>query len=121
MTQDPPPAVSENDTRTSLFIVGVMVLELIFGHNIEACSFRHLYYGPDNRPNGQTDVSTARKWAQKVLGECGAEITDVVRRCLDCSFGPRPSIQDKRFREAVYEGVVRPLANNLKAWQVVMS
>lgn len=115
---DPPPSVPEEDTRASLFTVGVIILELIFGHNIEACSFRHLYYGSNNQPNDQTNVSTARKWSQKVLGECGVEIADVVRRCLDCSFGPRPNLKDKRFREAVYDGVIRPLADHLKIWQV---
>jgi hypothetical protein len=119
-SNDPFPPISEEDTRTSLFTVGVIILELIFGHNIESCSFRHLYYGANNQPNDQTDISTARKWAQKVLGECGVEIADVVRRCLDCSFGPRPSFEDKRFREAVYEGVIRQLTDHLKTWQVVM-
>lgn len=110
----------QENTRAALFAVGMIVLELIFGHNIESCSFRHLYYGVNNQPNDQTDICTARKWAQKVLGECGVEIADVVRRCLDCSFGPRPNFQDLRFREAVYEGVIKPLADYQKAWQVVM-
>ena len=116
----PPPSVSEEEIRASLFSVGVVILELIFGHTIQACTFRHLYYGSNNQPNDLTDVSTARKWSQKVLGECGAEIADVVRRCLDCSFGPRPNLKDTRFREAVYEGVIRPLADYLKTWQVVI-
>ena len=117
---EPPSSAPEEDARESLFTVGVMILELIFGHNIEACSFRHLYYGSDNLPNDQTNVSTARKWSQKVLGECGVEIADVVRRCLDCSFGPRPNLKDKRFKEAVYEGVIKPLADHLKIWQVAI-
>ncbi|CAD6582253.1 MAG: hypothetical protein ASARMPREDX12_000882 [Alectoria sarmentosa] len=116
----PPPFIREEETRACLFTVGVIILELVFGHNIEACSFRHLYYGSNNQPNDQTEVSTARKWSQKVLGECGIEIADVVRRCLDCSFGPRPDLKDKRFREAVYDGVIRPLADHLKIWQVTM-
>lgn len=115
-----PTVYDEENTRAALFTVGIIVLELIFGHNIESCSFRHLYYGVNNQPNDQTDICTARKWAQKVLGECGVEIADVVRRCLDCSFGPRPNFQDKRFREAVYEGVIKLLADYQKAWQVVM-
>lgn len=118
--QGTPPSISEEETRASLFAVGVIILELIFGHNIEACSFRPHYYGPDNQPNDQTDVSTARKWSQKVLGECGVEIADVVRRCLDCSFGPEPNLRDTRFKQAVYDGVIRPLADHLKAWQVTI-
>ena len=117
---EPSPLALEEDARDSLFTVGVIILELIFGHNIEDCDFRHFYYGSDNLPNDQTNTSTARKWSQKVLGECGVEIADVVRRCLDCSFGPRPNLRDKRFREAVYEGVIRPLADHLKIWKVDM-
>ena len=113
-----PPSISEQETRASLFTVGVIILELVFGHNIEACSFRHHYYGSDNQPNDQTDLCTARRWSQQVLGECGIEIADVVRRCLDCSFGPAPNLRDTRFKQAVYDGVVRPLADYLKAWQV---
>ena len=117
---EPSASALEEDARDSLFTVGVIILELIFGHNIEACDFRHSYYGSDNLPNDQTNISTARKWSQKVLGECGVEIADVVRRCLDCSFGPRPNLRDKRFKEAVYEGVIRPLADHLKIWKVDM-
>ena len=115
-----PPSTAEEDTRASLFTIGVIILELIFGHNIEDCAFRRAYYGANNQPNDQTDVSTARKWSQKVLAECGADIADVVRRCLDCSFGPRPDLKDRRFREAVYDGVIRPLADRLKTWEVVV-
>lgn len=114
------PLLSEEDTRHSLFVLGVIILELIFGHSIEKCAFRSHYYGADNKPNDQTDVSTARKWSLKVLGESGVEIADVVRRCLDCSFGPRPNFTDKRFREAVYTGVIQPLQDYLKTWQVVI-
>ena len=117
---EPSPSALEEDARDCLFTVGVIILELIFGHNIEACDFRHSYYGSDNLPNDQTNISTARKWSQKVLGECGIEIADVVRRCLDCSFGPRPNLKDKRFKEAVYEGVIKPLADHLKIWKVDM-
>jgi hypothetical protein len=112
---------SEEDTRACLFVVGVMILELVFGHSIEKCRFRRDYYGKDGKPNDQTDVSTARKWATKVLGESGANIADVVRRCLDCSFGPRPIFSDVRFREAVYDGVIKPLATYSRVWPEVMS
>jgi hypothetical protein len=110
----------EEHTRACLFTVGVMILELIFGHNLEDCRFRQEYYGSDNKPNDQTDVCTARRWAKSVLGESGANVADVVRRCLDCSFGPRPNFGDVRFRESVYEGVVKPLADYSKAWPEVM-
>ncbi|KAF2396577.1 hypothetical protein EJ06DRAFT_569315 [Trichodelitschia bisporula] len=116
---DPPVTASEEDTRAALFAVGIITLELIFGHTIESCEFRGRYYGPDNKPNDHTDVCTARTWAKRVLSECGAQLDDVVRRCLDCAFEPRPNLLDKRFREAVYAGVVQPLAESLKPWKAV--
>ena len=114
------PSDPEQESRSSVFTVGVVILELIFEHTIEDCSFRHLYHGPNGQPNDQTDVSTAHKSAEKVLGECGPDIADVVRRCLNCSFGPRPNFKDRGFREAVYEGVIKPFADYLEIWQVAM-
>lgn len=111
---------NEEETRTRLFTLGVMILELMFGHTIEACQFRREYLGADGRPNDQTDASTARRWSRRVLGESGADMSDVVRRCLDCSFGPQPSFADGRFREAVYAGVILPLASYTKLWPEVM-
>lgn len=69
------------------------------------------------RPNDQTDVSTARKWSQKVLGEREVEIADVVQRCPGCSFGSKLSFTDKRFREVVYAGIIQPLQDYLKTGQ----
>ncbi|KAI7781263.1 hypothetical protein LA080_014922 [Diaporthe eres] len=120
---DPDPTAqrdNEEETRTRLFTLGVMILELIFGHTIEACQFRREYLGADGRPNDQTDVSAARRWSRRVLGESGPDVSDVVRRCLDCSFGPQPSFADARFREAVYVGVILPLSDYTKLWPEVM-
>ncbi|KAI1126862.1 hypothetical protein F5Y10DRAFT_243894 [Nemania abortiva] len=95
------------------------IFELIFGHNIEDCIFRRGYFGYDNKPTDQTDISIARKCADSVLGETGPLIDDAVRRCLDCSFGPKPDFRDIRFRESVYEGVIKPLAEYKKTWPEV--
>lgn len=110
----------EDEARDCLFSVGIMIVELIFGYNIESCNFHHEFYGPNNQPNDLTDVATARKLAKKVLGDSGAEISDVVMRCLYCNFGLKPNFQDKRFKEAIYEGVIRPLTDYMKVWQPVM-
>ncbi|KAI3543763.1 hypothetical protein CSPX01_06086 [Colletotrichum filicis] len=114
-----PKNISEQTARDYLFTVGVIVLELIFGHDIGHCRFRKDYL-QDNRPNELTDMLTAQRWAKKVLGESGPNIADVVRRCLDCSFGPRPVLSDVRFRESIYEGVIKPLASYAKIWPEVM-
>ncbi|OQD62752.1 hypothetical protein PENPOL_c011G09138 [Penicillium polonicum] len=112
---------SLEETRSCLFTVGVIILELVFGQNIESCTFHKDYYGADNLPIDQTEISTARRWAKTVLGECGADIDDVVRRCLDCSVGPKPSFTDVRFKEAVYEGVIKPSVDYSKVLPEVVS
>ena len=114
------PVSEEEFAQQALFKVGVIILELIFGCNIEQCSLREEYLGEGKQPNDQTDICTARKWSRKVLGECGPEISDAVRRCLNCSFGPKPCMLDKQFREAIYEGVIKPLAQYSLCWQPVM-
>lgn len=119
--ENPSPQQQLDQARECLLTLGIMILELIFDQAIEDCDFRRKYYGVDGRPNDQTDVSTARHWARKVLGNSGPEISEVVRRCLDCSFGPEPNFADVRFREAVFEGVIKPLKNYAKTWQEVMS
>ncbi|KAK1840535.1 hypothetical protein CCHR01_16845 [Colletotrichum chrysophilum] len=112
--------LSEQEVRDYLVAVGIIVLELIFGHDIRHCTFRNDYLR-DGQPNEFTDVLTAKRWAKKVLGESGPNIADVVRRCLDCSFGPRPVFSDVRFRESVYEGVIKPLATYSKIWPEVIA
>jgi hypothetical protein len=107
----------EEDTRAALFTIGITILELIFGQPITACPFRKNYYGPDGKPNDLTDANTAEKWSKTVLGEYGPEISEVIRRCLHCSFGPAPNMSNPRFREALYQGVVCPLADALKPWE----
>ena len=114
-------AFSEEDNRRSLFSLGVVVLELILGSPLGECTFRKDYLAPNGVPNDETDARTARKWAQKVLPECGVEIADVVRRCLDCSFRRRPDLSDRKFRETVFAGVVTPLCNFLGALSTVKS
>ncbi|KAK5999132.1 hypothetical protein PT974_01521 [Cladobotryum mycophilum] len=115
-----PYQLSEEDTRDCLLNVGVIILELIFGQNIEDCGFYKDYCGKDGKPNDQTDMSAARKWSKKVVRDSGVNIYDVVRRCLDCSFGPKPNFSDVRFRESVYEGVIKPLANYSDVWPEVI-
>ena len=107
---------TEDEARACLFKVGIIILELIFGQNIEDCSFRKEYYGKDDKPNDQTDFCAAKRWARMVEGDSGPNIGDAVRRCVDCSFGPKPNFSDVRFRESVYEGVIKPLSSYSDLW-----
>jgi hypothetical protein len=47
------------------------------------------------------------------LSEAGARYSDAVRRCIRCDFDQRASsLEDSRFVEAVYRGVVAQLQAN---------
>lgn len=92
-----------------------MLLELCFGKPIEDRPLHSEYFGPDNQPNAFTYISTASKWHEDVLGELG---DDAIRRCLDCSFAPKPNLGDNEFQEAVFNAVVLPLQDLLKVWEV---
>ena len=106
----------EFDCRKCLFSLGVMLLELCFGEAIEDQKLRKTYYGPNNEPNDRTDHCTAQAWQKKVQGECGDALSEAIRRCIDCSFGPKPDLADKNFRAAVFAGVVEPVEDLLKHW-----
>lgn len=101
--------LSENQVRHILFSIGVMLLELVFNRPIESHPKRKIFFGPNNQPAEHTDECTAREWSKSVLGECGIEVSDVIRRCLDCSFGPPPNLGDRKFREALQAHVIEPL------------
>lgn len=105
------------NTKAALSGLGIMLLELCFGKPIEDHPSREQYLRPDQKPNAFTDITTARVWHEEVLGEVGYEVSDAIRRCLDCSFGPKPNLEDKEFQEAVFDGVVLPLQEFLSIWQ----
>lgn len=52
-----------------------------------------------------------------MLGELGDEISDAIRRCLDCAFAPKPNLGDDEFQQAVFNGVVLPLQDLLRVWE----
>ncbi|KAL9617953.1 MAG: hypothetical protein Q9160_007319 [Pyrenula sp. 1 TL-2023] len=112
-----PPSSRIFNTKTALSGLGIMLLELCFGKPIEEHPSRKQYFGPDQKPNAFTDIATAREWHEEVLGEAGDEVYHAIRRCLDCSFAPKPSLDDKEFQEAVFDGVVLPLQEFLSIWQ----
>ena len=110
-------ATSRSNPKIALSNLGIVLLELCFGRTIEEHPLREQYYGPNNQPNMFTDISTAKVWHEDVLGELGDEVSDTIRRCLDCSFAPKPDFDDKEFQQAVLNDVILPLQDLLKVWK----
>ncbi|KAI9847543.1 MAG: hypothetical protein M1838_000842 [Thelocarpon superellum] len=102
---------ASQECRKSLRSLGIMLLELCYGVPVESHSARPRYLGPDGAPNDMTDYCTAQYWLdQDGVSEAGPEYYEVIRRCLNCSFGPwGTNLGDGDFQSAVYSEVVEQL------------
>lgn len=97
-----------------LYTLGIFLIELCFGKPIE-----DLQEPQDQIPGGIVDFlpefRAARRLIYSVYDEAGKRYGDAVRRCIYCDFDQREySLDDKEFCQAVYEGVVVPLEENVK-------
>jgi hypothetical protein len=113
----PATAASATDCKQCLFRFGIVLLELTFNQRLETLPIREKYPGPNGVPNEYTDLCTAKEWHHKVEGECGEGLAEVIRRCIDCSFGPKPDWNSEEFAEAYYRNVVEPLRELLRQWE----
>lgn len=102
--------------KDSFLALGIMLLELSFGETLESRPFRSRYLSPDGSPNEYTDFCTAKEWQTKVQEIFGDELSLVIDRCLDCSFGLVPDWNNLEFVEAVVADVVQPLQDFLALW-----
>ncbi|KAJ2986725.1 hypothetical protein NUW58_g4891 [Xylaria curta] len=109
-------APRSDQTRASLFSIGVLLLELLFRETFEKQPFRAQFLNNMGQANEVTDLCAALQWHQRVGEECGYELSDAIRRCIVCAFDAPHNLGDPEFIEAVWYGVVRPLENFLSAW-----
>lgn len=105
-------------TQSSLFALGVLLLELIFRDQLENQPFRAALMGADKRPTAATDLATALVWQQKVEEELGHDLADAVKRCLVCMFdqATTPDLSNSGFVQAVWQQVIQPIETFLSAW-----
>ncbi|EAT91360.1 hypothetical protein SNOG_01711 [Parastagonospora nodorum SN15] len=60
-----------------------------------------------------TEFNTADRMAEALWSEAGAKYSNAVRRCIRCDFNQRASsLEDRKFQEAVFRGVVAQLQEN---------
>lgn len=92
---------SETFTRQSMFKLGVILLELLFGHALP----RDLESGTD------ISMKEAKKWLQMVVDDLRADpdLFTAIQRCIECDFAAQPDFKSPEFRKAVYDGVIKPL------------
>ncbi|KAI9668915.1 MAG: hypothetical protein M1829_005227 [Trizodia sp. TS-e1964] len=106
--------------NSSLFSLGVVVLELWFNQTLESRPFRTDFLGPDGRENEYTDFNTVQKWQEMTMEEAGPDLFNPTRRCIYCAFGAASrDLEDEELRKAVYSEVVEPLERLLGRFEDV--
>ena len=98
----------------ALFDLGVLLIELWYGQPLEKLRTPE-DLSTDGTPNITSDWCTADRIANQMYLDAGGRYSEAVRRCIRCDFDRREtSLEDKNFREAVYDGVVSLLEKNFK-------
>ncbi|MCJ1402491.1 hypothetical protein MMC11_005711 [Xylographa trunciseda] len=113
-TMDPQPLDSMTST---IFSLGVMLLELWFGEALEDQPFRSQYLGPDGCATDFTDLSTAAVWHRQILEDAGPQLSEAIRSCIFWSFRPQASgSAETELREAMFTEVLQPLERISRAF-----
>lgn len=97
----------------TLFTLGVLLIELLYGVSIEELQTSH-DLACEGTP-GAVWCTAERLVDEEIALEAGQLYSDAVRRCIRCDFNKQNmSLDDQEFLEAVYEGVVAPLEKTLQ-------
>jgi hypothetical protein len=102
--------------RSSLFALGVLLLELLFRTKLESLPLRNEYAGATGQALQTADLCTVIQWQKSVEGQFGDRIADAIRRCVLCAFEAQPDLSDTAFVRAVLTSVLQPLEEFLSAW-----
>ncbi|KAL9122471.1 MAG: hypothetical protein Q9187_000981 [Circinaria calcarea] len=99
----------------TLFALGIVLIELCLGQALESMRSPEDPLDANQKPNVLTDLSTSERLLDTVYMEAGKRYGDAVRRCIYCEFDQRRTTLDNdEFRQAVYDGVVAPLEDDMK-------
>lgn len=102
--------------RSSLFALGVLLLELLFRIQLESLPLRNEYVGAAGQALQIADLCTVIQWQKSVEGQFGDKVADAIRRCILCAFEAQPDLSDSAFIRAVCASVLQPLEEFLSAW-----
>ena len=108
--------VVRNET---LFALGIVLIELCLGQTIDMLRSPQDPLDAEGNANSVTDFCTAKRLMEgAVYREGGTRYGDVVRRCIFCDFDQRQTDMDNEtFRQAVYDGVIAPLEDDLRGFE----
>ena len=104
-----PETLSKPNAKRSLLELGIILLET--WHQVTFESYTTAQAIPLDDTYGRR-YDAARKWLDDTEAEILALYSEVVNRCIECSFfrtSTFPEWEEVAFRESVCEGVVKPL------------
>ncbi|WQF83322.1 hypothetical protein CDEST_08336 [Colletotrichum destructivum] len=113
-----PPVDSRTwNAKSSLLLLGVVLLELFHGQKLEQQEAWAESLDEDGQPNESTRLCGAFLWicrAKESLqthfgSELGGELSEAIRKCICFDFGRDDDYGDSRLAEVVYREVVVPL------------
>lgn len=114
--QQETPTSNQWHAKSSLLLLGVILLELFHGEKLEQQdSWKDAL--EDGEPNNYTVLCSALLWAlqakeslEKYLGkEVGGSLADAILKCIRFDFGYDDDYGDAKLLDRVYEDVVVPL------------
>ncbi|KAK1750908.1 hypothetical protein QBC47DRAFT_392869 [Echria macrotheca] len=111
---------TRDGTQQRLLALGILLLELLFGQNVEQHPDRNKFMGPDGKPNRYTDMCTAMEWQKQVELEVGDGLSGAIQKCLSCDFGVDRDLGSPQFIQAVLSYVVEPLRTFLLSWNTTV-
>jgi hypothetical protein len=115
----PDPISEENETlppyieNKALFILGILLIELLFGASIETLRTDKDPTPSSNKSDWEMKYSIATRLLkdESILLEGGPSYESAVRSCIKCNFDQfrNMNLEEDEFRQAVYERVVAVL------------
>ena len=100
--------------NSTIFALGIVLIELCFRKPLQSLRVA-ADLDADGKPTKLTDFYTASRMIDRVRSKAGAPWADAVRRCIYCEFDQHDtSLENEAFRQAVYQGVVKPLEDDLR-------
>ena len=101
--------------NVTLFALSIVLIEICLGQSLESLRSPEDPLDSEGRADVLTNWSSAKRMEDAVYREAGTRYGDAVRRCLYCEFDRRDTnLENDTFRQAVYDGVVTPLEDDVK-------
>lgn len=105
-------------TRKTLFGLGVVLLKLISGDEWKKHGFGTASMGVAGHSNEAIKLATALMWQRKVEEDLGYQVARAIQRCLTCLFEGVSTydLSNSGFVSAVWNQVITPMELFLSAW-----